>query len=217
MKQCRGRASANAIKHRDWSSENAKHPIGRLSWRNIGPKWSWVSGGQKCHFWLILYVYNWSLFETVFFEILERTTRGEKRRTLTSEIARCYGREDYFEVATIRNYDEYQENGRHIIQKCEILKHIFFSNKKDLTKMITTRGGQSSYRAIRNDQKWRTWRGDRSSSNIAHSDAGRAELRDVPHGMFGNTNFAKQVGNKSSANARSSSNRRRRPENVSKT
>ena len=70
---------------------------------------------------------------------------------------------------------------------------IFFDQKK---KMVTTRGEHSSYRAIRNDQKWRTWRGDRSSSNIAHSDAGRAELRDVPHGMFGNMNFAKQVRDK---------------------
>ena len=62
--------------------------------------------------------------------------------------------------------------------------------------MSTTRGEHLSFTAIRNDQKWRTWRGDRSSSKIAHSDAGRAELRDVPHGIFGNINFAKQVGDK---------------------
>ena len=135
----------------------------------------------------------------------------------TSGIAGCYGREDHFEVNKIRNHDKYEENGRQIIRKCEILKQRVFLDIKNLTKMSTTRGEHSSYRATRNDQKWRTWRGDRSSSNIAHSDAGRAELRDVPHGMFGNMNFAKQVGDKKSANARSSSKRRRRPENVSKT
>ena len=129
-------------------------------------------------------------------EILEPTKRGEKRRTLTSEIAGCYGREGHFEVKQIRNYNKYQENGRHIIRKCEILKQIICLSRKNLTKIITTRGEHSSYRAIPNDQKWRTWRGDWSSSNIAHSDAGRAELWDVPHGMFGNMNFAKQVGDK---------------------
>ena len=41
-----------------------------------------------------------------------------------------------------------------------------------------------------------TWRGDRSSSNIAPGDAGRPELHDVPHGMFGNLNFAKQMEDK---------------------
>ena len=84
----------------------------------------------------------------------------------------------------------------HIIRKFEILKQIICLDRKHLTKMNTTRGEHSSYRAIRNDQKWRTWRGDRSSSNIAHSDAGRAELLNVPHGMFGNMKIAKQVGDK---------------------
>ena len=158
-----------------------------------------------------------SLLEGLFFEILGRTKRSEKRWMRTSEIAGCYGREDHLDVKRIRNYEKYQENERHIIRKCEILKQINCFSKKDLTKMITTRGERSSYRAIRNDQKWRTWRGDRSSSNIAQSDAGRAELHDVPHGMFGNINFAKQVGDNFSANARSSSKKRRRPENVSKT
>ena len=108
----------------------------------------------------------------------------------------AYERKDHFEVKKVRNYDKYEEHGRQIIRKCEILKQIFVLDRKNLTKMNTTRGEHSSYRAIRNDQKWRTWRGDRSSSNIAHSDAGRAELRDVPHGMFGNMNFAKQMGDK---------------------
>ena len=101
-----------------------------------------------------------------------------------------------FRGKQIRDYDKYQENGRQIIRKCEILKQSCFGDRQNLTNMITTRGEHSSYRAIRNDQKWRTWRGDRSSSNIAHSDAGRAEVHDVPHGMFGNMNFAKQVGDK---------------------
>ena len=134
--------------------------------------------------------------EGLFFEILGRTKRGEKRRMRTSGIAGRYGRESHFEEKQIRTYDKYEENGKHIIRKCEILKQICCLDRKQLTKMITTRGEHSSYRAIRNDQKWRTWRGDRSSSNIAHSDAGRPELRDVPHGMFGNMNFAKQMGDK---------------------
>ena len=83
-----------------------------------------------------------------------------------------------------------------IIRKCEILKQIIVLSRKNLTRTITAQGEHSSYRAIRNDQKWRTWRGDRSSSNIAHSDAGRAELLNVPHGMFGNMKIAKQVGDK---------------------
>ena len=129
-------------------------------------------------------------------EILGGTRRGEKGRTRTSGIAGRYGREGHFEVKKARTYYKYEENGRQIIRKCEILKQRVFLDRKNLTKMITTPGEHSSYRAIRNDQKWRTWRGDRSSSNIAHSDAGRAELQDVPHGMFGNMNFAKQVGDK---------------------
>ena len=128
-------------------------------------------------------------------EILGRTRRGEKGKMRTSEIAGRYGREDHFEVKNIRNY-KYEENGRQIIRKCDILKQIICLDRKHLSKMITTRGEHSSYRAIRNDQKWRTCRGDRSSSNIAHSDAGRAELKDIPRGMFGNMNFAKQVGDK---------------------
>ena len=129
-------------------------------------------------------------------EILGRTRRGEKGWMRTSEIAGCYGREDHFEVKHIRNYDKYEENGRQIIRKCEILKQTILLDIKNLTEMSTTRGEHLSFTAIRNDQKWRTWRGDRSSSNIAHSDAGRAELLNVPHGMFGNMNFAKQVGDK---------------------
>ena len=74
-----------------------------------------------------------------------------------------------------------------------------FWHKKNLTKMITTRGEHSSFTAIRNDQKWRRRRGDRSSWNIAHSDAGRAELPDVPHGMFGNMNFTRQRGDNGKA------------------
>ena len=113
-----------------------------------------------------------------------------------SGIAGRYGRESHFEENKVRQYDKYEENGRQIIRKCEILKQRVFLNRTNLTKMITTRGELSSYRAIRNDHKWRTWRGDRSSSNIAPSDAGRAELRDVPHGMFGNMNFKRHVGDK---------------------
>ena len=87
------------------------------------------------------------------FEILEGARRGEKRWMRTSEIAGCYGRMDHFEVKKVRNYDKYEENGRQIIRKCEILKQIVFLDRKHLTKMITTRGEHSSYRAIRNDQK----------------------------------------------------------------
>ena len=130
------------------------------------------------------------------FEIIEGAIRGKKRWMRTSEIAGCYRREDHFYVTKIRNYDTYQENGRHIIRKCEILKQIIILSRTKLTRMITTQGEHSSYRAIRNDQKWRTWRGDRSSSNIAHSDAGRPELRYFPHGMFGNINFTRQRGDK---------------------
>ena len=101
-----------------------------------------------------------------------------------------------FRRKKVRNYDKYEENGRQIIRKCEILKQNVFLDIKNLTEMSTTRGEHLSFTAIRNDQKWRTWRGDRSSSNIAHSDAGRPELRDVPHGMFGNMNFTRQRGDK---------------------
>ena len=73
---------------------------------------------------------------------------------------------------------------------------LLFLDINNLTEMSTTRGEHLSFTAIRNDQKWRTWRGDRSSSNIAHSDAGRPELPDVPHGMFGNMNFTRQRGDK---------------------
>ena len=129
-------------------------------------------------------------------EILGRTRRGEKGWTRTSGIAGRYGREIHFEEEKVRNNDKYEENGRQIIRKCEILKQTIFLDIKHLTEMSTTRGEHLSFTAIRNDQKWRTWRGDRSSSNIAHSDAGRAELLNVPHGMFGNMKIAKQVGNK---------------------
>ena len=132
----------------------------------------------------------------LFFEILEGAIRGKKRWMRTSEIAGCYGREDHFEVTNIRSYDKYQENGRHLIRKCEILKQIVFLNIKNLTEISTARGEHLSFTAIRNYQKWRTWRGDRSSSNTAHSDAGRPELHDVSHGMFGNMNFAKQMEDK---------------------
>ena len=129
-------------------------------------------------------------------EILGRTRRGEKGWMRTSGVAGRYGRESHFEEEKVRNYDKYAENGRQIIRKYEILKQNICLDIEHLTEMSTTRGEHLSFTAIRNDQKWRTWRGDRSSSNIAHSDAGRAELRDVPHGMFGNMNFAKQMGNK---------------------
>ena len=81
---------------------------------------------------------------------------ARKRRTLTSRIAGRYGREGHFELKKVRTYDKYEENERQIIRKCEILKQRMFLGKKHLTKMITTRGEHSSYRAIRNDQKWRT-------------------------------------------------------------
>ena len=96
----------------------------------------------------------------------------------------------------IRTCYIYEINWRHVIRKCEILKHIFVYDINYLSEMITTRGEHSSYTAIRNDQKWITWSGDRSSSNIAHSDAGRPELRYVPHGMFGNMNNMRQRGHK---------------------
>ena len=49
----------------------------------------------------------------------------------TSEIAGCYGREDHFEVKQIRNYDNYEDKGRQIIRKCEILKQrVFFEQKQ---------------------------------------------------------------------------------------
>ena len=128
-------------------------------------------------------------------EILGRTRRGEKGWMRTSGIAGRYGRECHFEEQEVRNY-KYEENGRQIIRKCEILKQTICLDIKNLTEMSTTRGEHLSFTAIRNDQKWRTWRGDRSSSNIAHSDAGRPELPDVPHGMFGNMNFTRQRGDK---------------------
>ena len=102
----------------------------------------------------------------------------------------------HFEEKKNRKYNKYEENGRQIIRKCEILKQNVFLGIKNLTEMSTTRSEHLSFTAIRNDQKWRTRRGDRSSSNIAHSDAGRPELRDVPHGMFGNMNFTRQRGDK---------------------
>ena len=40
----------------------------------------------------------------------------------TSGIAGRYGRENHFEEEKFRNYDKYEENGRQIIRKCEILK-----------------------------------------------------------------------------------------------
>ena len=122
--------------------------------------------------------------------------RGEKGRTRTSGIAGRYGREIHFAAKKVRKNNTYEENGRQVIRKCEILKQAVFLDINNLTEMSTTRGEHLSFTAIRNDQKWRTWRGDRSSSNIAHSDAGHAELRNVPHGMFGNMNIAKQVGDK---------------------
>ncbi len=86
-------------------------------------------------------------------EILGRTRRGENGRTRTSEIAGCHRRESHFEVKQIRIYDKYEENGRQIIRKCEILKQNFFLDIKHLTEMSTTRGEQLSFTAIRNDQK----------------------------------------------------------------
>ena len=129
-------------------------------------------------------------------EILGRTRRGEKGWMRTSGIAGRYGREIHFETKNIRKYNRYEENGTQIIRKREILKQNVFLDINNLTEMSTARGEHLSFTAIRNDQKWRTWRGDRSSSNIAHSDAGRPELRDILHGMFGNMNFTRQRGNK---------------------
>ena len=114
----------------------------------------------------------------------------------TSGIAGRYGREIHFAAKQNINNYKYEENGKQIIRKCEILKQTVFLDIKNLTEISMTRGEHLSFTAIRNDQKWRTWRGDRSSSNIAHSDAGRAELLNVPHGMFGNMKIAKQVGDK---------------------
>ena len=105
-------------------------------------------------------------------EILGRTRRGEKGWMRTTGIAGRYGREINFEYNKNRQYNKCEENGIQIIRKCEILKHHFFLDINNLTEMSTTRGEHLSFTAIRNDQKWRTWRGDRSSSNIAHSDAG---------------------------------------------
>ena len=58
-------------------------------------------------------------------EILGRTRRGEKGWTRTSGIAGRYGRENHFEEKQFRTYHKYEEHGRHIIRKCEILKQIF--------------------------------------------------------------------------------------------
>ena len=182
-------------RNRNWSSENEKHWIGRFHSRNIGPKGSCLRGSEMSLLINTLHV-QLITFGRFFFNILEGAIRGKKRWMRTSEIAGCYRREDHFCEKQIRNYDKYQENGRHIIRKCEILKQRIVLSRKNLTRMITTQGEHSSYRAIRNDQRWRTWRGDRSSSNIARSDAGRAELLNVPHGMLGNMKIAKQVGDK---------------------
>ena len=128
--------------------------------------------------------------------MLGRTRRSKKGLMRTNGIAGRYGRENHFEEETARNYNKYKENGKQIIRKCEILKQNICLDINNLTEMSTTRGEHLSFTAIRNDQKWRTWREDRSSSNIAHSDAGRPELRNVPHGIFGNMNFTRQRGDK---------------------
>ena len=96
-------------------------------------------------------------------EILGRTRRGEKGWMRTSGIAGRYGLENHFEEKHIIKYYKYKENGRQVIRKCDIFKHKHFWGIKNLTEMSTTRGEHMSFTAIRNDQKWRTWGGDRSS------------------------------------------------------
>ena len=44
----------------------------------------------------------------------------------TSEIAGRYGQENHFAETNIIKYYKYEEDGRHIIRKCEILKHNVF-------------------------------------------------------------------------------------------
>ena len=66
--------------------------------------------------------------------ILGRTRRGEKGWMRTSGIAGRYGRENHFEIKKIMKYNKYEENGKQIIRKYEILKQIFVLDRKQTGK-----------------------------------------------------------------------------------
>ena len=91
----------------------------------------------------------------------------------TSEIAGCYGRKDHFDVKQIINYDKYQENGRHIIRKCEILKQRVFLDRKNLTQMIRREA------SIRRTERYETTKSGEHGEETAHHQTSHTATQDV--------------------------------------